>query len=101
MKIRSALVATLVIVTTVASPAAATVTLPPPSITLPSSGSFMYLNSETGDWVGQGQERLFTTAGGTIGGAVRGSRIGGAVYTASSGWSVAMYAPDGQPLVVG
>jgi hypothetical protein len=101
MKMRSALVATLVIVTTMAAPAAATVTLPPPSITLPSSGSFMYLNSEAGDWVGQGQERLFTTAGGTIAGAVRGSRFGGAVYTASSGWSVAMYAPDGQPLVVG
>jgi hypothetical protein len=101
MKMRSTLVAALLVVTATASPAAATVTLPPPSIPLPSSGSFLYLNSESGDWVGQGQERLFTTADGTIGGALRGSRFGGAVYLANSGWSVAMYAPDGQPLAVG
>ena len=101
MKMQSGLVAAVLMVTSLASPATATVTLPPTSITLPSSGSFLYLQSETGDWIGQGQERLFTTADGTIGGALRGSRFGGAVYTAGSAWSVAMYAPDGQPLLVG
>ena len=101
MKMRSALVAALLVVTASASPAAATVTLPPPSITLPTSGSFLYLNSQSGDWIGQGQERLFTPADGKIGGALRGSRFGGAVYLASTGWDVAMSAPDGRPLVVG
>jgi len=101
MKMRSALVAALLVVTASASPAAATVTLPPPSITLPTSGSFLYLNSQSGDWIGQGQERLFTPADGKIGGALRGSRFGGAVYLASTGWDVAMSAPDGRRLVVG
>lgn len=101
MKLRSALGTALVMIVATTSPAAASVSLPPPAITLPTSGSFLYIHSETGDWVGQGQERLFTSADGALGGALRGSRFGGAVYLASTTWSVGLAAPEGQPLVVG
>lgn len=102
MKFRSvAMTVALLFITVTSEPAAATVTLPPGSITVPSSGSFLYLISEAGDWVGQGQEQLFTTANSTIGGALRGSTFGAAVYLANTFWSVGVAAPEGQPLVVG
>ena len=43
------------------SPAAATVPLPVGTITVPTSGNFLYLNSEPGDFVGQGLEQLYTS----------------------------------------
>lgn len=102
MKMRSvAMALALMVINVTPQPAAATVTLPPGSITVPTSGSFLYLNSETGDFIGQGQERLFTTADSTIGGALRGSTFGAAVYLAAGGWGLSVAAPEGQPLVVG
>lgn len=103
MKMRyMAMAVALLIIATTTQPAAATVTLPPGSITVPTSGSFLYLNSETGDYIGQGQERLFTTANSTIGGALRGSTFGANVWVgATGGWGVGIAAPAGQPLVVG
>src|SRR5829696_4359291 len=45
----------------VAPPAAAAVTLPPGSITVPDSGTFLYMYSEPGDYIGQGVEQLYTS----------------------------------------
>ena len=63
MKLRStALLAALLITAIVAPPAGAAVVLPPPTLPLPTSGSFLYLNSQAGDFVGRGLEQLYTSA---------------------------------------
>ena len=47
----------------VAAPSAgATAIMPPGANTVPSSGTFLYLNSQPGDFIGLGQERLITSA---------------------------------------
>ena len=38
--------------------AGAAVILPPGSIPVPNSGTFLYMNSEPGDYIGQGIEQL-------------------------------------------
>ena len=53
--------------TIVAAPqAAARVSLPHASITIPRSGTFLYLNSEPGDYVGGGIEQLYTSGDSTF-----------------------------------
>jgi HYR domain len=87
-----------------APPAAAAVTLPPGTIPVPESGTFLYLFSEPGDFVGQGVEQLYTSADSTF----TSFFVGDSFFRASvqSGdyehsWLVDLVAPDGQPLVVG
>ena len=58
--------AALVGIMVVAPSAGATVTVPPGSMTVPSSGSFLYMNSQSGDYIGQGIEQLYTSADSTI-----------------------------------
>lgn len=61
MKLRSAALVLAFVVAAVTAPAvAASVTLPTGAITVPTSGTFLYLNSEAGDWVGRGIEQLYT-----------------------------------------
>ncbi|HEY6958190.1 MAG TPA: hypothetical protein VI814_05160 [Candidatus Limnocylindria bacterium] len=85
-----------------ALPAAATVTLPAGSLTVPSTGTFVYLYSETGDWVGSGREMLFENGPGiTLGGAVRLDRSNAFVSSATENWQVNLSAPVGQALAVG
>jgi hypothetical protein len=85
-----------------ASPAAADVTLPPGSIPVPSSGTFLYMNSQPGDFIGGGIEHLYTSDDSTINGSLP---QGGGLFTASviQGdfahiWFVDIAAPPGEPL---
>ena len=97
----AALTIALLVTTITASAASAAVTLPPGSITPPTSGSFLYLNSENGDWIGQGQEQLFTSSNATLGGALRDNTFGGAAYVSAGAWGVTVAAPAGHALTVG
>jgi HYR domain len=88
-----------------ASPAAASVTLPPGSIPVPSSGTFLYMYSEPGDYIGQGMEQLYTSADTSFtaylpqgGGAFTASVIQGAY---DHWWYVDVDAPSDEPLVIG
>ena len=95
----------LVMSMVIASPAAASVTIPPGNIPVPTSGTFLYLNSQPGDYVGGGVEQLYTSADSTVwaslpqdGNSVRVSFIqGDHVHD----WSVDLAAALGQPLTVG
>jgi HYR domain len=85
--------------------AAAAVTLPPGSITVPSSGTFLYMNSQPGDYIGQGTEQLYTSDDSTIQGSLP---QGGGHFSASviqgnydHWWYVDIAAPPGEPLVEG
>jgi hypothetical protein len=70
MRIRTAFLL-LVAACLVAAPSAgATVIMPPGSITVPSSGSFLYMNSQPGDYIGGGIEQLYTSADSTINGSL-------------------------------
>jgi HYR domain len=103
---RSAAVLILVATCLVAAPSAgAAVTLPPGSITVPSSGTFLYMNSQQGDYIGGGTEQLYTSADSTINGSLP---QGGDYFSASviqgpytHWWYVNIAAPPGQPLTVG
>src|SRR5439155_11263430 len=89
----------------VAAPSAgASVTLPPGSIAVPSSGTFLYMNSQPGDYIGQGVEQLYTSADSTITASLP---QGGNDFYASAiqgpytHWSfVHIGAPAGQPPTV-
>lgn len=88
-----------------ASPAAAAVTLPPGSIPVPSSGTFLYMYSEPGDYIGQGVEQLYTSADSTFTTSMSENRD---YFHASviqgyydHWWYVDIIAPYGQPLAVG
>jgi HYR domain len=89
----------------VAAPSAgATVILPPGNITVPSSGTFLYLNSQPGDFIGQGQEQLFTPADSSFSASLQpgGGLFSASVFPFAGGfWFVDIAAPSGQPLVVG
>jgi hypothetical protein len=90
----------------VAAPSAgATVTLPPGNITVPSSGTFLYLNSQPGDYIGGGTEQLYTSADSNVTASLP---QGGNHFSASviqgpytHWWYVDMAAADGQPLQIG
>jgi hypothetical protein len=88
-----------------ASPAEAEVTPPPGSIPVPSSGTFLYMNSQPGDYIGGGIEQLYTSDDSTINGSLP---QGGGLFTASvvqgefaHWWSVDIAAPPGEPLAEG
>ena len=88
-----------------APPAAAAVTLPAGSITVPDSGTFLYLYSESGDYIGQGLEQLYTSEDSSF---TTSMVSGGESFHASviqgnydHWWYVDIVAPEGQPLAVG
>jgi hypothetical protein len=85
--------------------AGAAVTLPPGSIPVPSAGTFLYMNSEPGDYIGQGIEQLYTSDDSTINGSLP---QGGGYFSAfvlqgnfDHWWFVDIAAPPGEPLVEG
>jgi len=81
------------------------VTLPPGALTIPTSGTFLYLNSQPGDYIGQGTEQLYTSADSEIAGSLpqgTGYFYGYAIqgnYTHF--WRVEVAAPPGDALTVG
>jgi hypothetical protein len=80
------------------------VTLPAGSIAVPTSGSFLYMNSQGGDYIGQGREHLYTWADSGVYGALAlgGSNFGGSIVQGDAHWwSVDLRAPQGQPLALG
>jgi hypothetical protein len=85
--------------------AGAAVTLPPGSIAVPSSGTFLYMNSEPGDYIGQGVEQLYTSDDSTIQGSF--SQDGGGFFASviqgnyDHWWYVDLAATPGEPLVEG
>ena len=103
---RALALATMLIATTIMSqPAAASVSLPPGSITVPSSGTFFYMNSQPGDYVGGGAESLYTRADTDITGSLEpgGTYFRGHAIQPSytHWWYIDIAAPVGQPLAVG
>jgi HYR domain len=88
-----------------ASSAEAEVILPPGSIPVPSSGTFLYMNSEPGDFIGQGIEHLYTPEDSTIGGSF--SEDGGGFFAGvvqgnfDQWWNVEFAAAPPGPLVEG
>jgi hypothetical protein len=80
-------------------------TLPAGSITVPTTGTFLYLNSQPGDYIGVGTERLYTSPASTIIGelSAAGDYFKAAVGSSFSSyqWRVDVAAPPGQPLAVG
>lgn len=87
-----------------ASPAAAaTVALPPATLTIPSSGTFLYMNSQPGDYIGGGQEHLYTSADSAINGNLSGGYFSASVIQGAytHWWYVNLAAPAGQPLSIG
>lgn len=104
--VRAGALAALVTAFGVAAPSAgATVVLPPGSITVPSSGTFLYLNSQPGDYIGGGIEQLYTSADSTFSASLPqgGSHFSAAVIQGpyTHWWYVDMAAADGQPLQIG
>lgn len=85
-------------------PPGPTVTLPAGAIGVPTSGSFLYLNSQIGDWIGQGIEQLYTGTDSSIRGRLfeGGNYFEGSIYQASGPhwWTVGLSAPIGEPLAV-
>ncbi|MGZ4416169.1 MAG: HYR domain-containing protein [Gaiellaceae bacterium] len=104
-RVRWVALAAFVGVMVVAPSAGATVTVPPGLITVPSSGTFLYMNSQPGDYIGQGIEQLYTSTDSTITGLLP---QGGDTFHASviqgpftHWWYVNIAAPAGRPLAVG
>jgi hypothetical protein len=84
------------------------IVLPTRSITPPTSGNFLYVNSQPGDFAGQGGESLFRAADSTITSSLStsGDYLSGWVYQAPDGnyprwWYVRIAAPPGQALAPG
>jgi hypothetical protein len=72
---------------------------------LPDAGSFLYLKSQPGDYIGQGAEELYTSTDSFIDGSLP---QGGSTFNARviqgnyvDWWYVTIAAPIGQPLTVG
>ena len=104
--VRAGVVATLVAALLVAAPSAgATVVLPPGQITVPSSGTFLYMNSQPGDYIGGGVEQLYTSTDSNFYASLPqgGSHFSVSVIQGGYAhwWYVDMAAADGQPLQVG
>jgi hypothetical protein len=88
------------------APSGPGITLPVGSIAVPTSGSFLYLNSEPGEYVGRGIEQLYTSTDSTITGSfltqVRDYFRGNVVQGNNvHWWMVDIAAPAGEPLAVG
>jgi hypothetical protein len=83
----------------------ASVVLPQGSIVVPGSGTFLYMNSEPGDYIGGGVEQLYTSADSSFsaslpqGGDYFHSSVIQGAFT--HWWYVDIVAPSGQPLAVG
>jgi hypothetical protein len=105
--LRTSAVLAVLLGTIIAAPqAAAKVTLPHGSVTVPRSGTFLYLNSDPGDYVGGGIEQLYTSADSTFNHTYfpPGTDLlrvwleqGGYVHW----WVVDIAAPVGQALAIG
>jgi hypothetical protein len=85
--------------------AGAAVILPPGSITVPSSGSFLYFNSQSGDYIGGGIEQLYTSADTNLSASLQ---PGGGYFHAAviqgpytHWWYVDLAAPPGESLQIG
>jgi len=98
--VRALMLITLSAALLIAAPSAgATVVLPPGQIAVPNSGTFLYLNSQPGDYIGGGIEQLYTAPGSSIYASLP---MTGSHFSAwAQGWSVDLATPDGQPLQVG
>ena len=79
------------------------VTLPAGSVTVPTSGTFLYLNSAPGEYIGAGVEQLFTSANSALTSSFSDSRdyFRGASVQAGHTWNVDIAAPPGQALAAG
>jgi DNA-binding beta-propeller fold protein YncE len=79
------------------------VTLPSGSITVPTSGTFLYLNSEPGEFVGAGLEQLFTSGNSSVTWSFSdsGDFFRGSVVQSTNTWNVDIAAPPGQALTAG
>jgi hypothetical protein len=80
--------------------------LPTGSIAVPTSGSFLYMNSEAGEYVGRGIEQLFTSTDSMVGGSMLttvGDYFRGRIVQGNNvhNFTVDIAAPAGQPLAVG
>ncbi len=95
--------AAFIVAIVMAAPIAASVIIPPGAITIPSSGMFLYLNSQAGDWVGGGIEQLYVSpdAGIVARLEVGGDQFYSSVFQGAHGWSVTMAAAPGNALVPG
>jgi hypothetical protein len=104
--VRAGALATLAAAFLVAAPSAgATVVLPPGQITVPSSGTFLYMNSQPGDYIGGGIEQLYTSADSSFSASLPegGSHFSATVIQGpyTHWWYVDLAAADGQPLQIG
>jgi hypothetical protein len=77
---------------------AATVTLPPGTIPVPTAGSFLYLNSQPGDYIGQGEERLWVEPSSVVDGSLVAPWL---FFGGGGGYGVELQAPSPQALAVG
>jgi len=79
------------------------VTLPAGSVPVPTSGTFLYLNSAPGESVGAGVEQLFTSANSALTSSFSDSRdyFRGSSVQDSHTWNVEIAAPPGQALAAG
>jgi hypothetical protein len=98
-----AMLAAFIAAILMSAPVAASVTMPPGAITVPSSGMFLYLNSQAGDFVGRGIEQLYVSPDAGI---VARLEVGGDQFYSSStqgthGWQVVMAAAPGSSLLPG
>src|SRR6185503_20790588 len=100
---RAALALVAVIVFAATSPSAASAHQMT-ALTPPTTGSFLYLNSQPGDYIGGGVEKLFTSSDSTVWASLPQQST---YFTARflrgvlTRWFVQMNAPRGQPLAVG
>lgn len=104
MKTRStAALSALISAILLTTPVAASVILPPGAIPVPSSGMFLYLNSEAGDFVGRGIEQLFTSPDAAIVARLEpgGDQFYSSAIQGTHGWEVWIAAGPGGALVPG
>jgi hypothetical protein len=100
-----ALVAFVAVFLVAAPSTGATVIMPPGNVAVPSSGTFLYMNSQQGDYIGRGIEQLYTSADSSFSPSLQ--RGGGHFFTSviqgpyTHWWYVDVAAPAGQPLQVG
>jgi len=104
-RLRWIALAALLGIMVVAPSAGASVVIPVGNVAVPTSGSFLYMNSQSGDYIGQGIEQLYTSANSNVtidfpqgSGSLNATMIQGSY---AHWWYVSIAAPYGQPLAVG
>ena len=70
----------------------------PPAGTVPATGDYLYFESSPGDWIGQGETRLYTEADSTFT-PDWGGRIVQLFVNAPGGWAAEFSGPDAMPLL--